>query len=828
MVSVRLREPLILPCVALVCGILLDHFLPGDCSGPAIGVLLAVLLATLSRRPLPVLPAFFFAGILLSAVHTPGPAPQLDVDDNTPAVLAGCVVEPSLLVNDRDQFLLEIGPRARAQVKLYAVGGEALPLLQYGQRVEFVGKTRRPHNYRNPGAFDYAQFLARQNIYWSASASGSAVHVMPGECGNPFAHALSTVRAAALTRIEKLYRHNEYNTGMMQAVLVGETARLQRSWTDDYRSTGTFHALIISGSHVAVLAAALLFLLRICFVPRGAALLAVLVMAWAYAVITGWQPPVIRSAAGLTLYAVGGLFFRQRRTLNILAAVALLFFVFDPESLFDPSFQLSFFSVALIGLFVVPVIERTSSPLAAACRELENDKKDPRLAPQIASHRVELRLFAETLRLLLHIPERGARFIVVGCTRLLIFFYDLLLTSAAIQAGLMLPMVLYFHRVSFTGLSANAIVVPLLGVVVPLGFVTLFTGFAWLAKLNAGLLWVSQLTVAWHSRREPNWRIPDPPVWFSIVLVCVILLAAVRWKSNWLRAGLAVAAFVLMGALIVHPFPVDAARGVLELTVIDVGQGDSLLLVLPDQHTILIDAGGIATFGLVTRARNLDIGEDVVAPYLWRRGIRHIDVAAFTHLHDDHVQGFPAILKDFDVGEIWTGAVEDCPQWAGIQAIAAERHIPIRQLHRGYSRNFNDVQINTLAPSTDYVGGATPKNNDSLVLRVSYGHHSFLLTGDAEKQVEAQLVSSGELAHVDVLKAGHHGSRTSSTPGFLDALHPSLVLISDGYQNSYGHPHPLTIEHLSERHIGILRTDQSGLLTVKSDGHHLWAETPMR
>ena len=121
----------------------------------------------------------------------------------------------------------------------------------------------------------------------------------------------------------------------------------------------------------------------------------------------------------------------------------------------------------------------------------------------------------------------------------------------------------------------------------------------------------------------------------------------------------------------------------------------------------------------------------------------------------------------------------------------------------------------------DYVPSATPKNNDSLVLRLAYGRHSFLLTGDMEKAIEQQLLSDGGVRHVDVLKVGHHGSKSSSTPDFLDALHPALAFISAGYENSYGHPHRQTLDHLEERHIETLRTDREGLLSIRSDGRYL-------
>ena len=826
----RLREPLLIPAGAVALGIVAERVWPGADALPlAAALALSVITACCWRRywrvaALAGVAALVCGGMLLDAAHRQGRVPRLDVADRTATILEGCVVGPPMSADDREQFVLQLAPGARAQVKVFRRSAAPLPDLHYGQRIEMVGQVRSPHNYQNPGGFDYTHFLARQHIYWSASGAAEDLKIEPGACGNAALGVVYRWRQAALARIEHFYRGNPYNIGMMQALLIGETARLQRAWTEDYRATGTFHALVISGSHVAVLAGTLLFLLRICFVPRRPALLAVVALAWLYAVITGWQPPVIRSAAGMSLYAVGGLFYRRTRMLNVLAAVALGFMLLDPESLLDASFQLSFGSVALIAAFAVPWIERTSGPLAAACRDLPQTGKDPRVSPQIAHHRVELRLLAATLALLLRVPIRWAQRLVAGAALALCFGSDLMLTSAAVQVGLLLPMVIYFHRVPFSGLLANAFAVPLLGLVIPLGFAAVFTGSATIAKIAGGLLGWSQALVGWHARLEPNWHVPAPPLWLSLAIVAVLLAAALRSAPRPWRTAAAVAAAGLLALLVWSPFAPSAQPGVLELSAIDVGQGDSLLVALPDGRTMLVDAGGIASYGLVTRTMNLDIGEDVVAPYLWWRGVRRIDILAISHLHDDHVGGMPAILKDFDVGELWTGATPDCPAWRGIQTLAKAHGVRITALQRGDRRQLGAVRMNVLAPSREYRPGPAPKNNDSLVFQLSYGRHSFLLTGDAEKQVEADMLLSGLLRHADVLKAGHHGSRTSSTIGLLDAVHPSLALISDGYENSYGHPAAATLEHMSERHIAVLRTDQRGLITVKSDGRRLWAE----
>src|SRR5271165_1904241 len=167
----------------------------------------------------------------------------------------------------------------------------------------------------------------------------------------------------------------------MQAILIGQNYQLQRVWTEDYRSTGTFHALVISGTHVAILAAFFLFLLRLCFVPESLAWPITVATAWLYAVMTGWQAPCTRSAAALTLIMIGSYFYRQRRPLNLLAAVALGFLVVDPEQLFDASFQLTFLAVGFLGAFASPLIAATSGPLARALADLQDAGHDLHLAP---------------------------------------------------------------------------------------------------------------------------------------------------------------------------------------------------------------------------------------------------------------------------------------------------------------------------------------------------------------------------------------------------------------------------------------------------------------
>ncbi len=821
------------PLAAIATGILISRFVPFEIRELYLLIAAYLLLGALcllrDSRRLAGLCAFcglVAAGVLAATVHPVPAAPDLGIAGREMVRFTGCVVEPSALSTDRDQFTLEIDRGARVRVTLWLREGETPPEVRYGQRVTIDARLHHPRNFGNPGGFDYVRYLARQNIYWTASAApGTPLEILPGECGSKFLAAIFRLRTGALTRLESLYQGRPYETAMMQAILIGETAKLEKIWTEQYRATGTFHALVISGAHVAVLAGFLLFLLRICFVPRGAALLFTTAASWLYALVTGWQAPVVRSAAGFTLFTLGRFLYRQGQLMNLLAAVAIGFLVLDPEQMFEASFQLSFLAVAFLAAFAVPWIERTSAPLARAMTDLDDARRDTHLPPRAAQLRVEMRLLAEMLTMAARLPMRWAGFVVTLPARVAFFFHDLFVTSAVIQFGLALPMAIYFHRVSFSGLSANGLVVPLLGVVVWAGFAAVFTGSLWAAQSAGWLLGLSRRVVDWHAHWEPGWRIPTPPVWLAIGFSAALILAAFLPDAmRRAKIGSLVAAAALLALLVWHPFRPALAPGWLEMTAIDVGQGDSIFLAFPDGKRMLVDAGGIPSFGRRSLSR-LNIGEDVVSPYLWSRSIRSLDAVALSHAHEDHIGGLAAVLANFHVREVWTGAMPESPEWTQFRTQAAALGAKIVPLREGQDFDYGGAHVEVLAPLRDYVTGEAPRNNDSLVVRISYGRRAFILGGDAERQVEQALVSAGRIQPSDVLKVAHHGSKTSSIAPFLDLVHPAFAVISDGFENSYGHPHPDVLSRLAEHRIATFRTDTAGLISIRTDGNRIHVET---
>ncbi len=691
--------------------------------------------------------------------------------------------------------------------------------LEYGERIRFRATARKPRSFANPGSFDYGAWLAARGIYWQARLEPkTTIERMAGRCGGRFAGVVQGMRAAALKRIDALYANDDYRKAMMKGLLLGEASEIRRAWVEGFRQTGTYHALVISGSHVAFVAGVFLLYLRRFRYGETTVLFAACLTAWTYALVAGGDPPVTRTAAGFTLAAVARWHCRRVSLLHVLAVVAVIFVAIEPWQVAEAGFQLSFLAVAAIGAVATPWMDDYLTPAmqaAAACREKGEGQVFARRAEVWL---LELRLLAGTVSQRTGWAEARCRAWLGRAMGIGLFLFGLFIVSAAIQLALALPMVAYFHRLSLTGLSANVFATPIITLAIPAGFVAVLTGWGWAAELAALMLDAGTRIVAWHGAWEPYWRMPDPPPWLALTwaastAVLGVALVARKWRMAAFASNLA-----LLAVVVVHPFEARVERGYLQLAAIDVGQAESLHLGLPDGKSMLVDTGGFAGPRGGERTR-LDPGEDVVSPYLWYRGVRRLDVVAISHFHTDHCGGLRAVMRNFRPKELWVGGIPQ-EMKAEVQQWAEESGTRVRQLRKGERLKLGGVEFEALAPLQE-LPDRPVSNNDSLVLRARYGRHAFLLTGDIEKSVERQLVDSGAELGAQVLKVAHHGSARSNLAEFLDAVNPAVALISAAGSDWMRLPSEKVVEALRARKALVLRTDRDGLIWVRSDGRYL-------
>jgi competence protein ComEC len=707
------------------------------------------------------------------------------------------------------------------------------PHFAYGERIHLTARLRMPRNFRNPGAFDYEGYLRGHGISTLASVKADSVEMLPGTSGSRLGFWRSRMRRSILEHIhdQRLWRRED--AALFSAMIVGDDSLLLRDVREEFQQTGVYHLLVVSGMNVALLAFAIFWLARRLRLPDWAASLLTIALSVFYAYIAGMGVPIVRAVLMLSLFLMARLLYRDRSALNATGFAALAVLALSPTALFDAGFQLTFLALLAITGISLPILERTSNPYRQALRHLDSTSYDLAAEPNLAQFRLDLRLVAGRVAQILGSNIFGrtlARIAVTVPIAAALALCELVVVSAITQAVLVLPMRAYFHRAAILGLPANVLVLPLAGVMLNAGVAAIALSyvslpFARLAALLATstLHWMVACLHSLSQLHIAQWRMSDPALFLLMVAATGIVLAlvAVRRRRAMAFAGVALL-FFSSGVAAVHHSTPRTEQGKLEITAIDVGQGDSLLLVSPEGRTMLIDGGG--SIGPVHS--EFDFGEDVVAPYLWSRGLDRLDVVVLTHAHGDHIGGLPRIIEDFHPRELWVGIN---PQVAALQRLyetAATSHVAVRRYVAGNELDWGGTRIRVLSPPADWQTKPKPKNDDSLALLVRYGDTSAMLAGDLPKNMERFVAT--ESPGADLLKVGHHGSATSTTPEFLAAVHPRFAVISAGYRNSFGHPRQVVLERLQAGGIKTYRTDLFGSVTFLLDGKQVQASVQQK
>jgi len=623
---------------------------------------------------------------------------------------------------------------------------------------------------RNPGERDPNLFYLVNGITGAVTADGSSAH-SGDPTGGSFKASLGSVRRALADVLE---RHHEgdvrsYLKGIVLA-LRGEMSQEQR---EAFLVSGTFHVIAVSGLHIGLIALmlhAVLGLLRLPAKARAAAAMAGLVL---YMILVGSTPSVARAVIMAWVVLGGRLIERPVDVLQSLGVAASVVLLIDPAQLFDPGFQLSFGAVLAIVTLAPPWLERS--------RKLWGKSVFGKLA-------------------------RAA--------------VQLTIVSLAAQAGTIPITALQFERISVVSLAANLVVVPLSSLNVALGTLTVGVGLvsdalaAPYAALNTlvarGVLESARIASALPgaSLSTAGWSTAQALA-LSAVTIALLSIHRPRVVKWCLILALALADVSVLRNLF------EGRPPALTLSVLDVGQGDAIVIEAGDGHAVLID-GGPAT-------PEFDTGERVLVPFFERRGIDHLDAVVLSHAHSDHLGGVSAVLEALRVDRLLVASDEAPGRVAeSMFESARQRGTVLEKLTRGsIVRIGQSVRLYVLHPAP---GGDRWRslNNSSIVCKLVVGACSVLLPGDIESDVEAELVERyGSFLKADILKVPHHGSSTSSSQEFLDAVRAREALISVGWRNRFEHPSPGVIRELALRGVRTRRTDREGALVMTSDGRHM-------
>ncbi len=639
-----------------------------------------------------------------------------------------------------------------------------------GNSVVIIGNLTKPRDQRNPGEYDYQAYLSEKQIVGIVNSYSVNDFTIADFSKNDFANTIFIIRKKIDELISNV--HNKTTSGLLRGLLLADRSLIDYETRQEFVNSGVVHILAVSGLHVGFIVLIFLFLfqryniyVRYMFTITGLILLMV---------ITDSPPSVIRAtimSISLLLSPITG---RSYNSYNALALAAFLILLINPNELFNPGFQLSFSAVLSIVIFYPPLSKYIES----------------------------MKIKSKTINYILLFS----------------------VTSLAAQIGTLPFTLVYFEKLSFVALLTNIFVIPLVGCIVGLGIFTIFVSAILpqvaiqFALSNELLTYILFNFVSFVGHNSYSYLpIYNFSLYDTFVFYFIIGFLLVVWKKieNLYAKLLTVTLSIILLFVLIRVDNYDLLPDdKLSIMSIDVGQGDSFLIKFPGGKTALIDAGDALI--------NFDNGNRIILPLLNRLGIDKIDYGFVSHIDSDHYRGFLSLIEGNKISLIYKPKIDSSLE----RDINFEKYLKQKELPFSYYSkeiiSIGNTRLYILNDTTDKYYEKFSSNDKSGILKLVYGNTSFLFTGDAGIKAERYFVDKySKFLKSNLLKAGHHGSKTSTSNLFLDEVQPDIIIISVGVVNKFKHPHQEVINKLNERNISIYRTDESGAILFQSDGKNI-------
>lgn len=625
-----------------------------------------------------------------------------------------------------------------------------IPSMKYGDSLYIEGEFKQPEEARNYKGYNYKQYLKTKKIIGTVELE--KVKILKSSNGS-FIH---NIQKYIRDTINGTLTDEEGN--LLLAILLGDKDKLSEDIQESFKTSNLSHMLAVSGAHVSYIILELTYVLQNSIIGKKNGKIVCIIFLLAFMAITNFTPSVTRACIMAILTLFSSIIYRKSDVYTNISVAALITLIFNPYSLLDLGFQLSYGGTIGIIIFIKRIQEKKSN------------------------------------------------------SKVINYIKQMALVSIYANIIIIPIMMYHFNTVSFTFIISNIMASPILGIIVITGFLFIIASITvkpltrliaiFIKPILSILIKISQIC----SKLPFSNILVVTPYMFNVISYYAIILYCIKSKkNNKCKIIICLLIVLILTNFIIYIFPQK-----LRIFFIDVGQGDSTLIITPDKKTVLIDGGGSDSF---------DVGEKVLLPYLLDRRILKIDYVLISHFDTDHCGGILTIMEKVKVKNIIISEqAEHSENYERFKKLMIHKKIRLIEVKKGDKIKIGRYSEFKILFPTSRLLSENPLNNNSIVAQFNYNNFKMLFTGDIEKLAEQQILKT-EKAEIraDILKVAHHGSKTSSIPEFIKAVRPKIALIGVGKNNTFGHPNQQTIKNLENIKCRIYRTDLQGEIIIKID-----------
>lgn len=625
-----------------------------------------------------------------------------------------------------------------------------IPSMKYGDSLYIEGEFKQPEEARNYKGYNYKQYLKTKKIIGTVELEKAKI--------------LKSSNGSFIHNIQKYIKDTRNGTltdeegNLLLAILLGDKDKLSEDIQESFKTSNLSHMLAVSGAHVSYIILGLTYVLQNSIIGKKNGKIVCIFFLLVFMAITNFTPSVTRACIMAVLTLFSGIIYRKSDVYTNISVAALITLIFNPYSLLDLGFQLSYGGTIGIIIFIKRIQEKKSN------------------------------------------------------SKVINYIKQMALVSIYANIIIIPIMMYHFNTVSFTFIISNIMASPILGIIVITGFLFIIASITvkpltrliaiFIKPILSILIKISQIC----SKLPFSNILVVTPYMFNVISYYAIILYCIKSKkNNKCKIIICLLIVLILINFIIYIFPQK-----LRIFFIDVGQGDSTLIITPDKKTVLIDGGGSDSF---------DVGEKVLLPYLLDRRILKIDYVLISHFDTDHCGGILTIMEKVKVKNIIISEqAEHSENYERFKKLMIHKKIRLIEVKKGDKIKIGRYSEFKILFPTSRLLSENPLNNNSIVAQFNYNNFKMLFTGDIEKLAEQQILKA-EKAEIraDILKVAHHGSKTSSIPEFIKAVKPKIALIGVGKNNTFGHPNKQTIKNLENIKCRIYRTDIQGEIIIKID-----------